>query len=230
MIFLAASLSLAALLLAGLRGAHWYFEPDGHTKRAIREAKAVSIEDAPSDAEVRITGTVAYVDEGGPLVAPISGRPCAAWQVLIEELVFEEGRKEPRWRRIMGEVKSRDFYVEDDTACAKVDGSQLDLLLTFDVHGEHRPGISEPHPRLAQLLYEEGLIHTTGMLVGCDKHVRYKEGILEAGERVSVVGRSTLERDLSRPGDGYRDVAMRKHIKTLHDGRLLVTDDPTLTT
>ena len=57
-------------------------------------------------------------------------------------------------------------------------------------------------------------------LLGFNKSLRYKEGVLEAGEEVSVCGQGTWERE---PSSGQGDKLLV--IRGTYDARLLVSDD-----
>jgi hypothetical protein len=63
-----------------------------------------------------------------------------------------------------------------------------------------------------------------------NKRLRYKEGVLAAGEIVAVCGSGTREPnpDPSAATGGYREQAMRLVLSGNHQAPLYVTDDPSV--
>ncbi len=63
-------------------------------------------------------------------------------------------------------------------------------------------------------------------LLGLNKSIRYREGALEAGELVAVLGRGRWQPDPDpNQKGGYRDRAMRLLIEAGED-ELLISDQP----
>ena len=203
-------------------GARYFFAREQRLKRRIKTLPLSSIADTPELQDVRVTGQLAYLGDRAPLEAPLSGRPCAAWRVIVRE---RRGTgKNKRWVTILEEGDSRDFALEDESGRAIVDGTLVELALDFDRKGG-TGFLSRPSPYLEGFLHERG-IATRGIVFG--KTLDYREGALEAGEQVTVAGSGTWENDPTQRGKGYRDVGKLLRVGAMSDGNLLATDDPKL--
>lgn len=213
---------IAVGTLAAFAGARWFFGREQRLKRRIKQLPLSSIAQTPERQDVRVTGRLAYLGDRAPLEAPLSGRPCAAWRVVVRER--RGSGKNKRWVTILEESDSRDFGLEDESGRAIVDGTLVELALDFDRKGGS--GLfSGPSPYLEQFLHERG-IPTRGIVFG--KTLDYREGALEAGETVTVAGSGTWENDPTQRGKGYRDVGKLLRVGAMSDGNLLATDDPKL--
>lgn len=62
----------------------WWFSDKRKIKRALRNAERVAIADYPHGGLKRIVGRLSI--EGNALQAPLSGRWCAAYEVIVQEL------------------------------------------------------------------------------------------------------------------------------------------------
>ena len=214
------ALGLGAVVL--FMGARWFFAREPRLKRRIKTLPLSSIAQTPELQDVRVTGQLAYLGDDAPLEAPLSGRPCAAWRVVVRER--RRSGKTYRWVTVLVESDSRDFVLEDESGRAIVDGNLIELVLDFDRKGGASL-LGGPNPSLEQFLQERG-IPTRGLIFG--KTLDYREGALEAGEQVTVAGSGTWAHDPTQRGKGYRDVGKVLRIGAMSDGNLLVTDDPRL--
>ena len=211
---------IAVGTLVAFAGARWFFGREQRLKRRIQTLPLSSIGDTPELQDVRVSGQLAYLGDSAPLEAPLSGRLCAAWRVVVRER--RGSGKNKRWVTIVEESDSRDFVLEDGTGRAIVDGTLVELALDFDRKGGS--GIlGGPSPYLESFLHERG-ISTRGIVFG--KTLDYREGALEAGEKVTVAGSGTWENEPSQRGQGYRDVGKLLRVGAMSDGNLLATDDP----
>ncbi len=201
-------------------GARWYFGREQRLRRRIKALPLSSIAQTPEGQDVRVSGRLAYLGDRAPLTAPVSGRPCAAWRIIVRER--RGSGKNKRWVTLVEEGDSRDFVLEDESGRAIVDGTLVELALDFDSRGG-TGFFSSPNPYLEQFLHERG-IATKGIVF--DKTLQFREGALEAGERVTVAGSGAWENDPSQRGQGYRDVGKLLRVGAMSDGNLLATDDP----
>lgn len=212
-------IAFVALLIAG--GVLYYFfgTADKRLKRRILKLPiGESIAQTPENQDVRVSGTLAYLEGKPPLTAPISGRPCAAWRVIVEER--RKHSESSSWHKVIDDAGSTDFALEDPSGRAIVDGTVLSLALDFDASGGQ--GFFNPaSPALAAFMESRG-VSTRGFLL--KKTLRAREGILEAGEVVTVAGNGTQMNDPSVQ-TGYRGSAKLLHVKALSSGELLASDD-----
>ena len=209
----------------------WWFRRDAAIKRALRLYPLQRIAEVSEGDMVRVSGRLVYEGEEAPLQAPLSGRGCAAWRVLVQE--YENRGRHGRWKTIVDESEASAFLLEDESGVAWVKGA---LEIATDLDAREGTGLFRgPSPELEEFLLQRG--HgTKGWIF--NKRIRYREGAFEAGETVTVAGTAHWELDPSQVGQGYRDAGKRLRLeplvdgqlmaRSLPDGRLLATDDPSL--
>ena len=218
--FIFPAIVIGGLALAGTYG--WFFSRERRLKRRIKGLPISPIAQTPEGRDVRVSGRLVYLGGEAPLIAPLSGRPCAAWRVLVRERTGS-GKNE-RWVTLVEESDARDFALEDPGGRAIVDGTLVELALDFDSSGGTGL-LVRSSPRLEGFLHQRG-IPTRGLVF--DKALQFREGILEAGEKVTVAGSGAWESDPTQRGQGYRDVGRLLRVRAMSDGQLLATDDPRL--
>lgn len=170
----------------------------------------------PENTRGRVHGTLRQLEEA-PLVAPLSGRPCAYYEAVVEENTTKG------WRTRVRESQGQDFLVEDDAGTARVIMRDARVNLVDDAH--FVSGIlAEPTPTLEAFLHRNGE-RSTGWFF--NKNLRYREGVLEAGELVSVLGHGSREPDPDPRAamGGYRESAMRLVLSARPDTPLQISDD-----
>lgn len=185
----------------------------------LQSAPVTKIASVIEGEDTRITGVLEYVPDQEVLVAPMSGRRCAAWFLRIEEERMGHKRGRPLWIEVLTESESSGFALVDETGRALVDGLLLDMKLNFD---STSGGRSDPQSEKLLPYLEERGVSTSGLIFG--KTLRYREGILEEGERVTVWGAGHWMKDPSAQGASYRDVGQVLEFSAGSDGRVLVSD------
>lgn len=220
-------LFLAALALVGaiVLGA-WWLSPYQQTLRALRSVPRVSVSDATEGSLVRIVGTLRA--GARTLEAPLSGRPCACFRVEVDVRVSTG--KSSSWRNIIREEDGADFFVEDPSGRALVKGGTVEAAIVLDHHLKSGT-FDDATPELEAYLARHG--HKSTDFLGFNKAIRYREGVLEPGETVAVLGRARWEDDpeagAAQPSSGgYRESARKKRL-VLEPGELgpvRVSDDP----
>lgn len=177
-----------------------FFSNEPPLARRLRTQTIHSIDSFPDTVVGRIVGVAGYLEEQ-TLIAPLSGRTCAAWFVRI-------GGADSRVRGHTAIIEARraaSFTVSDATGRAVVHADDTSLLLAFDV--TETLGIARrPPKRLVQFLREQG---SQGSGIGHDWRMGWQEGIIAEGQRVAVVGRGRREIDPVAGEGGYRKAATR---------------------
>jgi hypothetical protein len=194
-----AAVVLAVLAIGGLIAfAGWYASESQTTLRRLRATPQLPIGQVPEGTEVRIRGRVEPLSPPG--VAPLSGRACVFYEVIIEEL---RGGKNKRWVRLVRDVQGVPFAVVDDTGRAIVDASGAKLALHHDV--TTRSGTLDDADAREQALLARHGISSTGWVF--NKTIRYLEAVLEPGETVVVAGQGVREPDPDAVAQvaGYRE-------------------------
>lgn len=220
---------LMILVLAGVGAlifGTWWFSPYQRTLRALRGVPRVSISEAVEGSLVRIVGTL----RAGPrtLHAPLSGRGCACFRVEVDQRVSHGKRS--RWRSLIRAENSVDFVVEDATGRAIVKGGFIETAIVLD-HHQRSGTFNNTTPELDAFLARHG--HASTSFFGFNKRLRYREGVLEPGEIVALVGRARWEDDpepgaIKHSSGNYRETARRKRL-VLEPGTLgpvRASDDP----
>jgi hypothetical protein len=182
----------------------------------------VSIENFSERNPAKIVGSLVYIGE--PLSSPLTGRTCAYYEILVEE--YHSGTDDDGyWETMIQESQGQDFVIEDDTGTAIVNpiGAQVALTVdsrtksgTFDAPTEQERNYLNSHGQEGEGWW------------GFNKSLRYREGILEAGEAVAVLGRGVKEPDPDgvEQARGYRSAPpMRLRMRGSQKGPLLISDD-----
>lgn len=211
---------LIVLAVVGVFAILRYLGSDKYAVRKSLESTArTSIRELREGTLAKIEGKVATI--GAPLRAPLSGRACVAWEVVVEE---NTGGKNSHWVERVHEREARDFVIDDGAGLAHVRSRDMKMVATVD--SEQRSGfLNDPTPALRAFLEARG-IAPEGMLF--NKTLRYREGVFEPGERVAVLGAVVMEDDPTREqgGDGYRGAPKRPCLHAPAGGFLLASDEP----
>lgn len=224
-------LALAATAV-GLIALHYaQSNPERRARHMLQQSPLCSLDSAQEGEVIKVVGTLRDVED--PLEAPLSGRRCAYYEILVEqrpELRFEprgfesdrDRVKSERWVVRVG----RDFELDDGSGKpALVRMERATVRITYDRH-YRSGGFDTPTPAMRQLLNRH--LHIGGQGLSLQSNIRYSEGILEVGERVAVRGR-VLRDVVPGAGRGYRDHAHRVMLApSIEEGELYVSDDPAL--
>ncbi len=200
----------------------WYFSADQRLRRAIKALPITRIAHANGDCTVRLVGTVEVAQ---PILSPLSGRPCAYWQVRVQQR-RSSGRNNTTWTTIVNDHGGTNFTVRDETGLAEVDMTYANPLLDKD-RTLNSGFLNDAPPHLEAYLNSKGN-SSEGWIF--NKTLRYYEGIIEPGEKVTVVGKSRL----TARATAYRGYATGSPEASLSltspdDGSpLLLSDEPKL--
>lgn len=219
----------AGLLLAGLAavvglvclGAFLYFWNDIVYRaglRRLKERAPTRVADAQPGAEVRLTGRVRLPDR--PLAAPVTQKPCAAWEVHV----FQRQRYDTGNNWVSHDIGKKrqvvDFLLEDETGVARVVTENARLLLVSE-RVKH-DGKAEADAIRERIAAGEGqvVVRDGGGLF------EFHEAVLEAGEPVTVLGVATIEEDPALSGDAYRGGGRRLVVRAQGSEPVIISDDP----
>ncbi|MEZ4399921.1 MAG: hypothetical protein R3B06_07870 [Kofleriaceae bacterium] len=123
-----------------------------------------------------------------PIVAPLSGRLCWYYKIVIEA---HDGLA---WQRLAYEARGQSFEIDDGTGIALIDPEGAQVEVDYDERYEVIPGV-----RLVQSIAE--LVRRFTLPAG---PVVVREGILAVGEVVAVQGRLVREPDPDPARGGTR--------------------------
>ncbi|MCA9666675.1 MAG: hypothetical protein KC503_13845 [Myxococcales bacterium] len=187
-----------------------FFSRAAKAKQALKQSVAVSLSEAIDNMVVKIVGRLELVDPANPLIGPLSERPCAHYALTVEQ---KSGKSSST---IIDEKQTQDFWLVDETGRALVQAEGAQILLTIDARRKSGTGKDAP-PRLEKMLEERGK-KSKGWVF--NKNLRYREGALEPGETIAVMGLCRVQSD---PQGGTRKVLTKPM-----DGDLIITDDVSL--
>lgn len=208
-ILVMAIMALVGVFFAGALG-----RSDQPARRALPEARWSLIADLPENTFGRVTGRVRALGE--TTQAPLSGRPCVCYVAWVETT----GR--PR-TLILSERRGVPFVIEDETGRAIVDPTDARITLHFD-HESSTIAAASATPAQDALLARHG--QTSTGILGL-KPMCFREGIVEVGETIAVLGAGIRERDAERTGlAGYRDEPTLLRFTSSPREPLVISDDP----
>ena len=135
----------------------------------------------------KLVGRVVLSPGGQMLVAPISNRPCAFYDVIVEERRKRHSDNGPKyhWVQICQERRSVDFFLQDDIGGSVfIAGGAVKAYTVDDAQSASGGGFlgiggQAAAPGLKALLERHG-ISSTGFFGG-NKKLRAKEGVFEQG-------------------------------------------------
>jgi len=185
-------------------------------KRALRSTIRTSIAKAPDGVPVKIYGRVRSLSR--VVFAPISGRPCVAFDVHVEQVGGQ------LWTTAFHERDSCEFLVEDASgrALVRMGSSRMHLVKDVTIVDEV---LNAATGAAAEFLTSRGR-DVTGLL---RSPTRVSEGVLEDGESVLVLGIGRWEHDPDpdpEVASGYRGRSRRFVLEDHPTLRLQVSDDP----
>ncbi len=167
--------------IAAVGAISYYFNNETKTRRELKKQKGKRIIDF-NHAEVgKIVGRVKKIDQ--VLEAPLSGRPCVFYQVIVEKKV--KSGKSSSWKKIIHDQNAVNFIIQDDTHEAIVELGHVQVSLVKDVNLKSNSW-SPPNQTLVNYLKKHNIDHTS--LFGVQRSLRYKEGVLHIGETAAVNG------------------------------------------
>ena len=201
--------AIVVVIFVGVIIALWWSSTADQRKiREIQQITLCEIGSFPSGSVGRIVGRLSL--EGEPLQAPLSGLPCAVYEVVVSDV-------DDTPYDILHEDRSIPFILEDSTGRARIDPRHAHLIL---VGASHSSNDDEPQPRELALLHVHR-IDAKGLFFR--RKLRFEERVLAPGKEVVVVGRGVRVEDAERPGETI--LVMQQHPG---DAPLRMSDRPEL--
>ncbi|MHC1702354.1 MAG: hypothetical protein AB9846_00470 [Tenuifilaceae bacterium] len=209
---IAVGLVIVAIVLASL-----YFSKKAVIKRKLKKAVGQKISSFISGDIAKVVGKVEFVGE--PLIAPLSGRRCAHYYVLVEEQV--SSGKSSHWNKLVEEEVAGTFVIRDGRHCAYINSKNVKSVLVED--RQFSSGFrNDATPELEKYLNAHG--KKSEGAFGWNKTIRYKEGVLEEGELIAVMGRGEWKNaEFVQLPDSYDRVLA---ISSTEEEPVYLSDDP----
>jgi hypothetical protein len=195
----------------------FFFTNEWLVSRPLRKLRRKKIAEVRDASVCKIVGRIQPLD--APLTAPLTGRPCVYFAVLVQEWVADSwwSRSQGTWKELIHEEKSCDFLVSDGSGAARVRLAELPRLYLRDVTFASPVEVS--HPRLETFLMQ----HYEASAPQRDLH--YRETVLCPDEEIAVVGRPSFEADPGSGSASYREAPMRAVFADSEEVTLLLTDE-----
>jgi hypothetical protein len=171
---------------------------------------------------VRLNGRIRRA--GDLLLAPLSGRPCLAYEVVVDEPYKLGTRGAGDWRRIVERREANPFLVADETGEARIDlTGPYELSLTRDFRGDtgRFTHYTDKHRALGAFLVAADVEPVECSAPRC---YRYEEAVLEEGSHVSVSAYGELEVDPAGRSAGPREPPRRLVLRGTEEVPLLISD------
>jgi len=217
-----------------------YLGSELRLRRTLRRAPRWSLAALPEDTFGRVTGT-AFPLDGEQLTAPLTGRPCVYFIALVEQRSWRS-RDRAQWKRLALERRSVTFVIEDGGHRAIIDPKRARVTINFDhVRNAERLPLSVRRPETPAAGTSASMTESERQAQFLDEHhlsnrdwpnlveIRYREAVIEVGEKVAVLGSGIREPDLEARSDGDAYRAMGGTRLRLTGSRrypLVISDDP----
>ena len=193
-----------------------YFGAKKVILRELKKSKAIPITRIKEGDYAKAIGIAKLVKD--PLIAPISGRNCVFYQVIVEK----RGSKN-RWSTVINQTVVQDFFIETRGEMAVVKTDQPKKFRKIFLEKDHKANSgfwNDANHRLEKYLKSHG--SSSKGILGFSKTMCYYEGIIEPGERVAIKGIGnwkTIKEPIA--GFNYSKVLTLTGSK---DQKLLITD------
>ncbi|MCK0179834.1 hypothetical protein MWU50_11065 [Flavobacteriaceae bacterium S0862] len=169
----------------------------------------------------KVTGKALHVKE--PLIAPLSGRKCVFYTIKIEKRVSTG--KSSHWKNVIDEEKTQEFFINSngDFVIVRPTQSPTNYISYLVKDKKTSSGtFNDPTPEFESLLKQYNIDPLN--FFGFNKPLRYKEGVIEIGEQITVAGIAKWK-TLSEPIPDYH---YSKIAELVSEGKekLIITDLP----
>lgn len=159
----------------------WYFSKKAIVKRKLKRATYRRFTEIRRGEIAKLVGKVKFIDQ--PLKAPLSGRTCAYYHVLVEQRVSTG--KSAHWKTIIEEEASSKFVLREGSRYAYIRSDKIKSYVVDDM--KYKSGLWDDASSELQRYLKNHQVASVNFL-GLNKTIRYREGVLEENEEVAVLG------------------------------------------
>lgn len=197
----------------------YYFSTKQRVIRKLSKLPLRRITSLQTNEFSKVSGKALNVNES--LIAPYSKRKCVYYKIKIEQK--KNSGKSSRWVSLINEEKIQDFLVETsgDYVLLKPQQSPKNYLSYLVVDDKTSSGTFNDASLKFENLLNHYNINSQGFL-GFNKQLRYTEGVIEIGERITVAGVVT-SKTLDQKIEGYNYSKIVELI-SLDKQKLIITD------
>lgn len=169
----------------------------------------------------KVTGKALHVKE--PLIAPYTNRKCVFYQIIIEQKVSTG--KSSHWKTLVKEERFQDFFIQtkSDFVIIKPQEHPKNYICYLVKDKNQSSGaFNDPTPQLQSIFNRYNINSQT--FLGFNKRLRYKEGIIEIGEEITVAGIAKWK-TLSEPFPEY-PYSKIVTLESVEKQKIIITDLP----
>ena len=190
-------------------------------RRKLNKTKTTPISSCKENQYVKIIGKAEKLNK--TLIAPISKTPCLYYQIIIETINNSNNSLGVFWETVFKDEQFVDFIIETKKGKAVLEVSMSrnhkEVYLTKDK--KFRSGIFNDAPK-----YIENYLASHGKscegLFGFNRSMRYREGIIEIGESIAILGIANFK-ESNYKLDHYSSKDL--FISGRPNQKLMITDD-----
>lgn len=197
----------------------YYFNKKNVIIRTLKRIPLKPTSGLKTNQLAKVSGKALHIKE--PLIAPYTHRKCVFYQIIIQQKVSTG--KSTTWKTLIEDEKHQDFFVETKNDFVIISPSQnsknMVSYLTKD-NEQNSGSFNEPTQRLRQILDSYNINPET--YFGFNKRLRYKEGIIEIGETITVAGIAKWK-TLSEPIPEY-PYSKIATLESANNQKLIITD------
>lgn len=163
----------------------YYFNPKQVIVRTLSKIPKKPIRSLKINELTKVTGKALHVKE--PLIAPLSKRKCVFYTMKIEQK--KSSGKSSQWKTLIKEERCQEFFIDVDGEYVIINPVQeprnfMSYLVTDK--DASSGAFNDPTPEFEAVLKRYN-IESKG-LFGFNKRLRYREGIISIGEKITVAG------------------------------------------
>ncbi|WP_378180963.1 hypothetical protein [Aquimarina sp. SS2-1] len=198
----------------------YYFSRKSRILRKLNEFPYGKIQLCKDNDYIKIKGKASAL--ASPLISPIGQRKCVYYKIEVEEK--RSSGKNRHWSTIIKEEKFQNFIIESQGEKALVvteipEGNKM-TYLQKDV--EYTSGTWNDPPEFLEHYLKSHGKKSAGFL-GFNKSIRYKEGAIEIGEIITILGIGNWK-ESDHNLDRYSSKSL--YISGDSENKLIITDDP----
>lgn len=169
----------------------------------------------------KVSGKALHVKD--PLIAPYTNRKCVFYQITIEQKVSTG--KSSTWKTLVKEERFQEFFIQtkSDFVIIKPQENPKNYICHLVKDKDQSSGaFNDPTPRLRRILESRNINPET--FLGFNKKIRYKEGVIEIGEEITVAGIAKWK-TLSEPFPEY-PYSKIATLESVDKQKIIITDLP----
>lgn len=212
---------LVVSLIAGIVFLIFYYNPRQVIIRTLSKIPHKPSSSLKTNELSKVSGKALHVKE--PLIAPYTQRKCVFYQIIIQQKVSTG--KSSHWKTLIKEERFQDFFIDTngDFVIVKPTEHPRNYISYLDKDSKQSSGtFNSATPKFISVLNRYNINHEN--FFGFNKRLRYEEGVIEIGERITVAGIAKWKA-LSEPFPEYpysKIVALESEGKQ----KIIITDIP----